>query len=147
MARQTPVLICGAGPVGLALAVELGTRGVACTVIEKNDRVGYAPRAKTTHTRTREHMRRWGIAEDLAAAAPFGVDYPSDVFLVTRLNGYPLAKFEDAFHCAPARNPLYAETCDVRVASAGTGNSAATARQIVGLLDGAWQRGNAGAAA
>lgn len=109
MVRQTPVLICGAGPVGLALAVELGTRGVACTVIERNDRVGYAPRAKTTHTRTREHMRRWGIAEDLAAAAPFGVDYPSDVFFVTRLGGYQLAKIEDAFHCAPARNELYAE--------------------------------------
>lgn len=50
-------------------------------------------------------------------------------------------------HLASERNALYAETCDVRVASAGTGNSAATARQIVGLLDGAWQRGNAGAAA
>jgi 2-polyprenyl-6-methoxyphenol hydroxylase-like FAD-dependent oxidoreductase len=107
--RQTQVLICGAGPTGLALAVELGSRGVACTVVERNDRVGYAPRAKTTHTRTREHMRRWGIAGDLAAAAPFGVDYPSNVHFVTRLSGYRLAMFEDAFNCAPARNELYSE--------------------------------------
>jgi len=32
--RDTPVLIAGAGPVGLALAVELGLRGVECLVVE-----------------------------------------------------------------------------------------------------------------
>ena len=108
-ARQTHVLISGAGPTGLALAIELGSRGVVCTVVERNDRVGYAPRAKTTHTRTREHMRRWGIAGDLAAMAPFGVEYPSNVFFVTRLSGYRLAMIENAFNCAPERNELYSE--------------------------------------
>ncbi|HEX8902911.1 FAD-dependent monooxygenase [Vitreimonas sp.] len=108
-AISTQVLICGAGPAGLALAVELGTRGVKCIVVERNDRVGYAPRAKTTHTRTREHFRRWGIAEDLAAMAPFGVDYPSNIQFVTRLGGFPLATIENAFNCAPERNEFYAE--------------------------------------
>lgn len=106
---RTQVLICGAGPVGLALAIELGGRGVECVVVERNDRVGYAPRAKTTHTRTREHLRRWGIADELAAMAPFGVDYPSDVFFVTRLGGRRLARIGNAFNCAPQRNPLYSE--------------------------------------
>jgi 2-polyprenyl-6-methoxyphenol hydroxylase-like FAD-dependent oxidoreductase len=32
--RDTPVLIAGGGPVGLALAVELGLRGVECLVVE-----------------------------------------------------------------------------------------------------------------
>ena len=50
-------------------------------------------------------------------------------------------------HLATERNPLYAEIADLRIASAGTGNSATTARQIVGLLETHWQRGNAGAAA
>lgn len=108
-AVETQVLIVGAGPTGLALAIELGMRGVACTVVERHDRVGYAPRAKTTHTRTREHLRRWGIAGKLAAEAPFGVDHPSRVHFVTRLGGHSLAVIEDAFNCAPARNPLYAE--------------------------------------
>jgi 2-polyprenyl-6-methoxyphenol hydroxylase-like FAD-dependent oxidoreductase len=103
------VLIVGAGPVGLALAIELGQRGVSCVVLERNDRVGRAPRAKTTHVRTREHMRRWGIAGDLAAASPLGIDYPSDVVFVTRLAGYTLARFKNAFHCAPGRNSLYSE--------------------------------------
>lgn len=106
---RTPVLIVGAGPTGLAGAIELGSRGVRCVVAERNDRVGYAPRAKTTHTRIREHLRRWGIADKLAAAAPFGVDYPSNVVFVTRLAGRQLAKFENAFNCAPARNELYSE--------------------------------------
>jgi shikimate kinase len=48
---------------------------------------------------------------------------------------------------ARERNPLYAEIADLRVASAGTGNSAHTARHIVNLLETHWQRGSAGAAA
>jgi 2-polyprenyl-6-methoxyphenol hydroxylase-like FAD-dependent oxidoreductase len=50
-AQETDVVIIGAGPVGLALAIELGTRGVRCIVIEQNDRVGKNPRAKTTNCR------------------------------------------------------------------------------------------------
>ena len=106
---QTQVLIVGAGPAGLALAIELGHRSVPCILIERNDRVGYAPRAKTTNVRTREHLRRWGIADKLRAASPLGVDYPSNVVFVTRLNGHGLAKIENAMYCAPGKNPLYSE--------------------------------------
>ena len=108
-ALKARVLIVGAGPVGLALAIELGHRQVPCLLIERNERVGYAPRAKTTNVRTREHLRRWGIADKLRAASPFGVDYPSNVVFVTRLAGYELARFENAMYCAPGRNPLYSE--------------------------------------
>lgn len=103
------VLIVGAGPAGLALAIELGQRGVSCLVIERNERVGHAPRAKTTNVRTREHLRRWGIADKLRAASPLGVDYPSNVSFVTRLSGPGITRFENALYCAPGRNPLYSE--------------------------------------
>ena len=103
------VVIVGAGPVGLALAVELGSRQIPCILLERADRVGYAPRAKTTHTRTREHLRRWGIADKLAAASPFGVDYPSDIVFVTRLAGPVITRFEWALNCAPARDERYSE--------------------------------------
>ena len=109
MRQTTQVLIIGAGPVGQGLAIELGLRGVDCIVIEKNARIGVAPRAKTTNVRTREHLRRWGIADALREASPFGVDYPSNVVFATRLNGHALARFENAMYCAPGRNPLYAE--------------------------------------
>ncbi len=106
---STSVVIVGAGPSGLALAIELGSRGIACVVIERNDRVGYAPRAKTTNVRTRTHLRRWGIAGKLAGVSPFGVDYPSDVQFVTRLGGYRIALIPNAMNCSPARDDRYPE--------------------------------------
>ena len=103
------VVIVGAGPSGLAAAIELGSRGIACTVLERQSRAGYAPRAKTTHTRTREHLRRWGIADKLAAASPFGIDYPTHVLFVTRLAGPLIHRFEHALQCAPDRDERYSE--------------------------------------
>lgn len=108
-AGSARVLIVGAGPAGLALAIELGHRGVPCFLVERSARAGHAPRAKTTHSRTREHLRRWGIADDLAAASPFGVDYPSHVHFVTRLGGHALHRFDHALDMSPARDEAYAE--------------------------------------
>ncbi|SFJ07241.1 2-polyprenyl-6-methoxyphenol hydroxylase [Bosea sp. OK403] len=104
------VLIAGAGPVGLAAAIELGRRGVRCLVVERNDRVGYAPRAKTTNVRTREHLRRWGIADRLREVSPMPRDYPSNVVFATRMTGPRLARFENALNGSPARNDLYSES-------------------------------------
>ncbi len=103
------VLVIGAGPAGLALAIELGTRGVSVLVAERNARGGLAPRAKTTNARTRAHLRRWGIADALAKASPLGVDYPNDIHFVTSLVGYSLTVFRNAFNAAPARNEAYPE--------------------------------------
>jgi 2-polyprenyl-6-methoxyphenol hydroxylase-like FAD-dependent oxidoreductase len=103
------VLIAGAGPVGLAAAIELGRRGCRCLVVERNDRVGYSPRAKTTNVRSREHLRRWGIADALRRASPIPRDYPPTVLFATRMNGPLLARFENAFNGNRERNNLYAE--------------------------------------
>ncbi len=107
--HHTSVVIVGAGPSGLALAIELGTRGIECLLVERNDRVGYAPRAKTTNVRTRTHLRRWGIADRLAELSPFGVDYPSTVSFVTSLGGAKLVDIPNASNCDPTPTPLYPE--------------------------------------
>ena len=103
------VVIVGAGPAGLALAIELGSRAIPCLILERDARAGYAPRAKTTQTRTREHLRRWGIADRLAAASPFGVDYPGNVLFVTRLSGPCIIRFDHALNCSPQRDERYSE--------------------------------------
>ena len=92
--RDTPVLIAGAGPVGLALAVELGLRGVECVVVEPRPQpTRLRPRAKTLNARTMEHARRWGLAERLRAAAPLPVSWSQDVSFCTSFLGEEITRF------------------------------------------------------
>ena len=80
-----------------------------CTVLERNWRVGHSPRAKTTNVRTREHLRRWGIADALRAASPIPPDYPPEVVFATRMNGQALARFTNAFNGRRVRDERYSE--------------------------------------
>jgi 2-polyprenyl-6-methoxyphenol hydroxylase-like FAD-dependent oxidoreductase len=107
--NQTQVLVVGAGPVGLSLAIELGLRGIAVTVVEQRSRTGAQPRAKTTNVRTMQHMRRWGLAEKLRDAAPLPYDYPTDVVFSTTLYGRTLTTIENAFAGKKCRDPRFPE--------------------------------------
>jgi 2-polyprenyl-6-methoxyphenol hydroxylase-like FAD-dependent oxidoreductase len=91
------VLIVGGGPVGLALAIELGLRGVRTTLLEQSARHSPQPRAKTTNVRSMEHFRRWGIADRLRESAPLPAGYGTDVIFATRLFGHTLARFGNSF--------------------------------------------------
>jgi 2-polyprenyl-6-methoxyphenol hydroxylase-like FAD-dependent oxidoreductase len=91
MTVRTPVLIVGGGPVGLALAGDLGWRGVACTLIEKTDGAIEQPKMDLLGIRTMEFCRRWGIL-DWVRDAPYPLDYPQDYVYVTNLNGFELAR-------------------------------------------------------
>ena len=106
---ETDVLVVGAGPVGLSLAVELGGRGHRVLVADRSERAGHAPRAKTTTIRTRTHFRRWGLADRLAEASPLGVEYPYNVLFVTRLGGRTLARIENGFNASPVREDAFPE--------------------------------------
>ncbi|PWT91880.1 MAG: 2-polyprenyl-6-methoxyphenol hydroxylase [Proteobacteria bacterium] len=88
---HTPILIVGAGPVGLALAGELGWRGIPCTLIERSDGSIEQPKMDIVGVRTMEFCRRWGIA-DWVRDAPYPGDYPQDCIYVTGLDGYELGR-------------------------------------------------------
>jgi 2-polyprenyl-6-methoxyphenol hydroxylase-like FAD-dependent oxidoreductase len=91
MPNDTPILVVGAGPVGLALAGDLGWRGIPCMLIEKSDGAIEQPRMDLVGIRTMEFCRRWGIA-DWVRDAPYPNDYPQDCVYVTGLNGYELGR-------------------------------------------------------
>jgi 2-polyprenyl-6-methoxyphenol hydroxylase-like FAD-dependent oxidoreductase len=89
--RKVPVLIVGGGPVGLALAADLGWRGVDCMLIEQTDGSITTPKMNEVNVRTMEFCRRWGIA-DQVLNCPFPADYPFDVVFVTSLAGYEIGR-------------------------------------------------------
>jgi len=95
---KVPVLIAGAGPVGLTLALELGWRGVPCMLVEPTEASSGNPKAKTVHQRTLELFRRWGrnVPAKLRAAAPLGADFPSTILYVTRLTGALIVALRNA---------------------------------------------------
>ncbi|MGH2842336.1 MAG: FAD-dependent monooxygenase, partial [Solirubrobacteraceae bacterium] len=107
--QATDVLVAGAGPVGLALAVDLGLRGVKTCVVESRDRSRLVPRAKLTNVRNMEHMRRWGIADAVRSASPLPAAYSTDIAFVTSLLGREITRFSNVFYTQLARDDRFAE--------------------------------------
>jgi 2-polyprenyl-6-methoxyphenol hydroxylase-like FAD-dependent oxidoreductase len=89
-AVETQVLIVGAGPVGLTLALDLGRRGVLCVLIERNTAAIQLPKMERCNARTMEIYRRLGIAEKVREAG-LPRDAPMDVFLAPSMADPPLA--------------------------------------------------------
>lgn len=85
------VLIVGGGPVGLAMAGDLGWRGIDCLLIEQSDGSIYQPRMDLVGVRTMEFCRRWGLVEAVEAS-PYPRDYAQDNVYLTSLTGYELGR-------------------------------------------------------
>ena len=84
------VIVAGAGPVGLTLAIDLGRRGVRCLLIERSPTTLPYPKMDRSNARTMEFYRRICIA-DRVRALGYPADNPMDVFLTTRLCDPPIA--------------------------------------------------------
>jgi 2-polyprenyl-6-methoxyphenol hydroxylase-like FAD-dependent oxidoreductase len=88
---SAPILIVGAGPVGLALAGDLAVLGQAVTVLERSDGTIEQPRMDMVGVRTMEFCRRWGIVPNVEASA-YNRDLAQDNVYVTSLTGYELSR-------------------------------------------------------
>ena len=65
--RLAPVIIVGAGPIGLAAAIDLALHGIASIVLDDNDVVSVGSRAICWAKRTLEIFDRLGIGEVMVA--------------------------------------------------------------------------------
>jgi 2-polyprenyl-6-methoxyphenol hydroxylase-like FAD-dependent oxidoreductase len=76
MKKRYQVVIVGGGPVGVALAVELGLRGISCALVERRLEPQRIPKGQNLTQRTVEHFYFWGVADELRAARLLPPSYP-----------------------------------------------------------------------
>ncbi len=91
MTEKTQVVIVGAGPVGLTMAIDLGRRGVKCLLLERNPTTAPYPKMDRSNARTMEIFRRLDCADEVRAVG-YPPDASMDVFVVTRLCDPPLVR-------------------------------------------------------
>jgi 2-polyprenyl-6-methoxyphenol hydroxylase-like FAD-dependent oxidoreductase len=110
---QVPVVIVGAGPIGLALAGDLAWRGIPCTLIERTDGAISQPKMDLIGPRTMEFCRRWGI-EDQVRDCPYNPDQPQDNVWLESLTGHEFGR--EVFAAprdakGPPQSPVRRERC------------------------------------
>jgi 3-(3-hydroxy-phenyl)propionate hydroxylase len=64
-AAHYPVVVVGAGPVGLSLAIDLAQRGVSVVLLDDSDRIGDGSRAICFSKRSLEVWDRLGVADHM----------------------------------------------------------------------------------
>ena len=105
MRYEAQVLIVGAGPVGLVLAIDLAQRGIDVLVVETRRR-GEAPSVKCNHVaaRSMEAFRQLGFVQQVRNAG-LPADYPNDVAYRTTTTGAELSRIP-----IPCRRDRYSAT-------------------------------------
>jgi len=104
MKKRYQVVIVGGGPVGVALAVELGQRGISCALIERRLEPPRIPKGQNLTQRSVEHFYFWGVADQLRAARLLPPDYPMSGIVAYRdlNNAYwyapPLREIVNAYY-------------------------------------------------
>ena len=92
MANEIPVLIVGAGPVGLVLAKELSHHGIRSTLVERNLDTTRWPKMDITNCRSMELLRRLGLEDGLRQVG-VPAQYSFDVIFATGLAGREFARW------------------------------------------------------
>jgi 2-polyprenyl-6-methoxyphenol hydroxylase-like FAD-dependent oxidoreductase len=90
---RVPVLIVGGGPVGLALSLDLGLRGVRTVLVDQRDGSITVPKMNMVNARSMEFCRRWGIAQQVKDIG-WPEDFRNNVIFVTSMTGHLIARFD-----------------------------------------------------
>ncbi|ELY20253.1 FAD-dependent oxidoreductase [Vreelandella titanicae] len=113
-AKKVPVVVVGAGPIGLSLSGDLGWRGIPCMLVEQSDGLVSQPKMDMVGIRTMEFCRRWGII-DWVHNAGYNRAYPQDCAWVSQLSGgyefgrEPFPSVQDELK--PPQSPEKRERC------------------------------------
>ena len=89
--KETPVLIVGAGPIGLTASILLADQGVESLVIDQKPEFGDHPRARFMDSCTLELFRQMGIADEVEATG-IGPTWTKTVNCFTTFVDEPIAK-------------------------------------------------------
>ncbi|WP_336714470.1 FAD-dependent oxidoreductase [Arthrobacter sp. USHLN218] len=92
--QQQPVLIVGAGPVGILNALGLARAGVPVAVFERAAEVVQSPRAMVYHWSVLDGLERLGLFEDATARGFLKQDYTYKVFKTGEEINYGLKSLE-----------------------------------------------------
>ena len=68
MAERHQVIIAGGGPVGVAMAVELGLRGIDCVVVGRHEEPQHLPKGQNITQPTLALFFIWGIDDEVRNA-------------------------------------------------------------------------------
>jgi 2-polyprenyl-6-methoxyphenol hydroxylase-like FAD-dependent oxidoreductase len=85
-AIETPVLIVGGGPTGLALAADLTSKGIASLVVETRTEPTAHPRATLLGSRSMEYYRRLGLDKEIVEKS-LPREHGYRIVFATRLSG------------------------------------------------------------
>src|SRR3954465_5674474 len=90
-AVETPVLLAGGGPIGLALAADLGRRGITTLLVEERENKLNPAKMLEVSVRTMEFGRQLGIVEKVRNWG-FPADWSLDSVFVPDVQGYELGR-------------------------------------------------------
>lgn len=106
----TDVIIAGAGPIGLTLAHELGSRGIDCLLIEPRTQPDLAsPRCKQINPKSMEAYRRLGVADAIRSNARLPFGWSDSAVYCTSLTGHTLERFDGIFALSDVQRDDLAE--------------------------------------
>jgi FAD-dependent monooxygenase len=89
---RRPVLISGAGPVGMILALELSLHGVKSTLVEQHPQTTRFPKMDLTNARSMELLARLGLDVEIRSVG-VGSAYSHDVVFCTSMAGREVGRW------------------------------------------------------